>query len=219
MYFSISRAPWALIMQNTASCLSVALYQRIAPLMRMFCRSFDYNPSLTSLLLFPYSNAVAIAVRRPGITRERTLISDSEEPSEPVDAFTNQALPFVPETETEEMQSNAMELQSFPTESTLHPTVNRRPRQSKTDNMRKQSSVARNSGDVAEKLRRNPQLQLVSSKLNNEEKELFIVVREGDTQRAIEILQNSEVQVNDNIPCPVKFVDRDLYFEIKLQSG
>ena len=54
-----------------------------------------------------------------------------------------------------------------------------------------QTSGTRNSRD--EKLRRDPQLKLVRKPLNDEEKELFVVVREGNTHRAIEILNNPEV--------------------------
>ena len=42
-------------------------------------------------------------------------------------------------------------------------------------------------------MKQNPVLQLVSEDLNDAEKELFLVVREGDTARAIEIIRDSEV--------------------------
>ena len=60
----------------------------------------------------------------------------------------------------------------------------------------KSLSVKENAISVAERMRRNPTLHLVSKNLNDEEKELFIVVREGDTQRAIEILNNPVVRNN-----------------------
>ena len=131
---------------------------------------------------------------KPKLVRTSQTRSESQESEEPSTAMAEES--FVPEVE--EMNNNnnnnnndeVIELETIPTLSNLTPHWRRSTRR---QDFRKQSSVALNSSLVEEKLRRNPQLQLVSNQFNTEEKELFVVVREGDTDRAIEILKNEEV--------------------------